>query len=49
MNGYYAFMDKVFGTDDPNDDYTHVWVGIILLLLIVYLGGLRLAFGSRAM
>ena len=49
MNAYYSFMDKLFGTDDPTEDYVHVWVGVILLVLIIYLGGLKAVFGNRAM
>lgn len=48
MNAYYSLMDKLFPSDDPEEDYIHVWVGIIALAILLYLVAVKRAFGSRA-
>ena len=41
-------MDRLFPSDDPNDQRTHVWVGIIALILLAYLVVVKRGLGSRA-
>lgn len=43
-----SVFDKLFPSDDPNDQRTHVWVGIIALLLLAYLVVVKRSFGARA-
>lgn len=48
MDTYYSLMARLFPSEDPNEQYVHVWVGIIVLLVIAYLVALKRGFGSRA-
>ena len=41
-------LNRVWPTDDPNEQYVHVWVAGIALFLLLYLVALKKGFGSRA-
>lgn len=44
------FLDKLFApVEETGDDQRiHVWVGIIALILIGFLFGIKVTFGNRA-
>ena len=48
MSAVEDFFSRVAPSDDPNDQYVHIWVGVIVLLITAYLLIIRYSFGSRA-
>jgi hypothetical protein len=41
-------LNRIWPSDDPNEQHVHVYVAVIALVLVAYLSGLKIAFKSRA-
>jgi len=41
-------MERLFPSEDPDEQYVHFWVGVIALLIVGYLVAIKRGFGSRA-
>lgn len=48
MQALDGLFSRLFPSDDPTEQFVHVWVGIIVLIIAGYLVAIKRGFGARA-